>query len=310
MERVKQDKFWERLQERPDNDAIQLLSGDITPLMRWRNIIGEGDALTFDNKIARLQLAWVRGNLDQFEAYQMDIISDVERLRTNLNQVKTEIELIEAVQKVGWWQDISLEKLEDLRLRLRGVMKYRRTEAAFQPRIIDVVDNTVEGRIRTPEIAEPMEAYKERLVNVLKELISSNLTLQKIHRGMGITETELQSLQALILEREPGLKPDDLAKLYPDKAHSLDKLIRSLIGLDHLTVHQKFEAFRQAHTTLTANQMQFLNLMEQEIAQAGGLDIAKLYGEPFTRFHFQGLDGVFKPEEVDEILAIVKGLSA
>jgi type I restriction enzyme R subunit len=310
VERVKQDKFWEKLLDAPDAEAMQLLAGEITPLMRWRNIVGEGDALAFDNKIARLQLAWVRGNVDQFESYQMDIIHDVERLRTNLNQVKQEIELIEAVQKAAWWQDLSLEKLEDLRLRLRGLMKYRRNEAAFQPKTIDVVDYAVEGRTRTPDIAEPMEAYKERLVNVLKELMASNLALQKIHRGIGITETELQSLQALILERDPSLKPDDLTKLYPDKAHSLDKLVRSLIGLDHLTVHEKFEAFRQAHTTLTANQMQFLNLMEQEIVQAGGLDIAKLYDEPFTRFHFQGLDGLFKPEEVDEILAIVKGLSA
>jgi type I restriction enzyme R subunit len=310
VERVQQDKFWDKLLDKPDSESFQLLAGDITPLMRWRNIIGEADAMAFDNKITRLQLAHVQGNPDQFEAYQMDIISDVERLRTNMNQVKPEIQLIEAVQKSPWWQDITLEKLEDLRLRLRGLMKYRRNDAGLKPKTIDVVDYTVEGTIRTPDIAEPMEAYKERLVKVLKDMMANNLTLQKIHRGKAITESDLQSLQALLLERDPSLKPEALQRLYPDQASSLDKLVRSLIGLDHLTVHEKFEAFRRAHTTLTANQMQFLSLLEQEIVQAGGIEIAKLYAEPFTRFHFQGLDGLFKREEVDEILAIVKRLSA
>ena len=310
VERVKQDRFWEKLLNKPDAEAMQLLASEITPLMRWRNIVGEADALAFDNKVARLQLALLRGNPDQLEACQMEIISDVERLRTNLTQVKPCIPLIEAVQKAAWWQDITLEKLEGLRLQLRDLMKYRRNEIGLKPKTIDVVDYLVEGRIRTPDFAEPMEAYKERLVKMLKEMMANNLTLQKIHRGMAITETELQSLQALILERDPSLKAEDLQKLYPKASASLDKLIRSLIGLDHLTVHEKFETFRKAHTTLMANQMQFLNLLEQEIVQAGGIDIARLYDEPFTRFHFQGLDGLFRPDEAEEILTIVKTLSA
>ncbi|MBY0405891.1 MAG: DEAD/DEAH box helicase family protein [Cyanobacteria bacterium] len=310
VEKVQQDKFWDKLLEKPDAESFQLLTRDITPLMRWRNISDEADALGFDNKITRAQLAWAQGNQEQFKTYQDEIISDVERLRTNLNQVKPQLELIESVQKTAYWESISLEKLEELRLQLRGLMKYRRNDVGESGKFIDVVDYVEAGNIRTPIIAEPMAVYKERLVKVVQELMANNLTLQKIHRGMAITETELQSLQGLILENDSSLKPEDLEKLYPKEGPSLKKLVRSIIGLDKLAVHERFEAFRKGHTTLSAKQMQFLTLVEQEIVKAGGLEIDKLYADPFTLINFRGVDGLFKPQEVDELLTIIKGLSA
>jgi type I restriction enzyme R subunit len=301
LERVRKEAFWAKRED----DFYGFLTEHVQPLMRCRNIEGEADAMAFDIKITRLQLALMQDKDDAFQSMQEKVIEDVERLRTNLNQVKQELELIQAVQKASWWQTVTLEKLEELRLRLRGLMKYR-SIIKNKAKSIDIEDYKIAGTQSGSSAEESMEAYRERVVSVLQEMMTSNLTLQKIRRGLPVTETDIVSLQSIILERVPGLKPEDLTQLFPGKAEKLDMLIRSVVGMDELTVHMAFESFRQAHTTLKANQLQFLTLIEQEVIRSGGLEIAQLYEQPFTSIHTLGLDGVFPEAEADELIQIIK----
>jgi type I restriction enzyme R subunit len=303
LERIRSDAFWAKR----DTDFYQFLSEHVQPLMRWRNIEGDKDAINFDIKITRLILALVQGKHEVFDNLQDKVIDDVERLRTNLNPVKQELELIQAVQKAAWWQGLTVEKLDDMRQRLRGLMKYRSVNK-FKAKSIDIEDYSVAGTQTDTDPQEAMAAYRERVVEVVLDLVSNNLTLQKIRRGLPVTETDIVSLQSLILNRVPGLKPEDLTALFPGKAEKLDALIRSLVGMDELTVHLAFDAFRQSHTTLKANQVQFLTLVEQEIIRSGGLEIAQLYEQPFTSIHTLGLDGLFQEAEADELIKIIKQL--
>lgn len=275
--------------------------------MRWRDIQGEVDAMAFDIKITRLQLCLVEGDTDGFAKAQDKVLEDIERLRTNLNQVKQELDLIEAVQKASWWRDITVEKLEEMRLRLRGLMKYRSVNRV-RSKAIDIIDYAVPGTV-SPRVAEEgLEAYRVRVVQALHDLTATNLTLQKIRRKLAVTEADLVALQSLILERVPGLKQDELEKLFPTEASSLDKLIRSIVGMDELTVRVAFERFRHTHSDLKANQLQFLSLVEQEIIKSGGLEVARLYEQPFTSIHTLGLEGVFKQQEADELVALIDEL--
>lgn len=299
VEQVSKDVFWQKL----DDQKAVLLQQYIKPLMRWRNIVGEADALAFDIKVSKLQVALASGDNDTFATLQEKVLDDVERLRTNLNQVKPELQLIQDMQRAIWWQNVTIEKLEDMRLRLRDLMRYR-SATRTKAKVIDIDDRVVK-RTLTGVKETPMDEYRERLVDVLQELKSSNLTLQKIRRGIAITEADLVALQSLIFARIPYLTVEQLKELYPEYSNSLEKLIRSLIGMDELTVRIKFDEFRKRHTTMNANQLQFLALVEQEVVKGGGLDLAKLYQQPFTSIHNLGLDGVFKEEEADEIVGLI-----
>jgi type I restriction enzyme R subunit len=301
VEKVRKDSFWENL----NPEFYAFLDEHIQPLMRWRNIEDNAVALRFDIKVTRLQLALAQGNGDAFLKAQESVLEDVERLRTNLNQVKQELEFIQAVKKAAWWQDVTLEKLEELRLRLRDLMRFRSLEKA-SVKSIDIEDYSVAGTKTAPATPENMEVYRQRIQQVLLDLLNSNLTLQKIRRGLPVTESDIISLQSLILEQVPGLKPEDLDRIFPQHSQSLDKLIRSLVGMDELTVRLAFEDFRKQHTTLQANQLQFLSLVEQEIIKSGGLEIARLYQQPFTSIHTLGLDGIFKEEEANKVIALIQ----
>lgn len=82
------------------------------------------------------------------------------------------------------------------------------------------------------------------------------------------------------------------------------------MGRDAEQVRQAFEGFSRKHTrTLTAQQLNFLRILEKRIADHGGIEIERLYRAPFTNLHAEGIDGVFKDESIiGELLAIVRDL--
>lgn len=304
MEAVSKNSFWQT----HDDAFYGLLTTTISPLMRWRDIQGEADAINFDIKITRLQLALVQNDADGFARMQEKVLDDIERLRTNLNQVRAEIVFINQVKTPTWWQNPTIEKLEEVRLRLRNLMKYR-SVSSTKTKVIDVVDFTIVGQQAGPVQEQELLEYRRRVVEILQQLVSNNLTLQKIRRGLAVTESDLTTLSSLILERVPGLKLEELEELFPGTAKQLDKLIRAVLGMDELTVQLAFEQFRRDHTTLKANQLQFLALVEQHIVKSGGMDVAQLYQQPFTSVHNLGLEGVFpEPREAEELLSIISTL--
>jgi type I restriction enzyme R subunit len=62
-----------------------------------------------------------------------------------------------------------------------------------------------------------------------------------------------------------------------------------------------------AHPHLSAQQLRFLQLLKNHIAQNGGIDLERLYEPPFTTLHASGIDGVFTEKgQIDELLLILE----
>jgi len=52
--------------------------------------------------------------------------------------------------------------------------------------------------------------------------------------------------------------------------------------------------------------LRFLQVLQNYIAQNGGIEIDRLYEPPFTTIHAESLDGIFKdPGDLDQLLAIL-----
>ena len=58
-------------------------------------------------------------------------------------------------------------------------------------------------------------------------------------------------------------------------------------------VNKSFRDFVQDNPSLTAKQMQFLQLLQNHIAKNGGVSVEQLSEKPFTTLDTQGVDGVF-----------------
>ncbi|MNU04577.1 hypothetical protein D3C72_2490510 [compost metagenome] len=49
-----------------------------------------------------------------------------------------------------------------------------------------------------------------------------------------------------------------------------------------------------------------MNLLKSYIAQHGSIVIEKLYDAPFSSISHEGIDGVFTPADVGELVAVLK----
>lgn len=49
-----------------------------------------------------------------------------------------------------------------------------------------------------------------------------------------------------------------------------------------------------------------MNLLKNYIAQHGSIVIERLYESPFTSVSDEGIDGVFTPDDVDTLIAVLK----
>src|SRR5690606_27858274 len=196
------------------------------------------------------------------------------------------------------------------RIELRGIMKYRQTGSGgvFALPSTRTGDTGIQESERRVTIAGANEAmlYRRRLKGILEQMIAANPTLQKIHKGEPIAEAELKTLTSTILTSHPGVSLDVLNDFYGRTADQLHLTVRELIGLDALAVEAHFQNFLHAHPSLTAQQVRFLNLLKNYIAQHGSIVVEKLYDAPFTSVSHEGIDGVFTSDDVGELIAVLK----
>ena len=81
--------------------------------------------------------------------------------------------------------------------------------------------------------------------------------------------------------------------------------MRSLVGLDRAAAKQAFDAFTQDRK-LTANQLEFVDMIIDHLTERGAMDPRLLYESPFTDMDPLGVAGVFKEGEVVELIRILQ----
>jgi type I restriction enzyme R subunit len=249
-----------------------------------------------------------------FENLRGELINQVQQLQINLTAVKAKLSTINMVKKADFWSDVSIDDLEKIRLELRDIMKYRAggSGSGFEPKIIDVLEEE-EGFVRSREIPKleglDLIAYRNRVQKVLTELIEQCEPLRKIKAGKPITESELDTIAALVIAQEPGLNIRDLIEYHPDLTGDLSAVIRTLIGLDADMVEQRFTNFAQNYK-LNSIQMRFLDLIKNHIRKYGAIELTKLYEDPFTAFSQEGLDGIFpEHDQADELIDLIESIN-
>jgi len=234
----------------------------------------------------------------------------------NLSQVRAKEAVILEARNPAFWVSATVADLERVRVELRGVMHLRQPSASttLPPKVIDVAedDALIERKVHTVRL-EGLElaAYRDRVERVLRNLFDLNPTLQRIRAGAPVNDDDLRALTSLVLTQDPTLDLTDLLDYYPETAGHLDQAIRQIIGLDAQAVRSRFEEFAQNHPALTAQQVRFLDMLQNHIAQYGSITVERLYEAPFTTLHSEGLDGVFPDERtVQELIKIIQSFTA
>jgi type I restriction enzyme R subunit len=297
--------------------TVALLKDKLAPLMQWRNIIGQSEAIKFDLNIINAQYAKLlnisKPNPELIQVTREPIIEKIRNLLGNLGQVRAKAEVIKQAQSEDFWQITEMNGLEHIRKELRSVIHLQKEKPSPPPEPVSIYDITedssktiVEER-RTNIRTVDYEIYRQEVEKTLAPLFDNNNVLKKLRRGEAITETELESLNSLIHTQNANLDLKLLKEFFPDSAVGTDQLLRTIVGLDKEAIDSQFTSFiQQHHINLTALQQRFLALLKNEICRTGQISIKRLYEQPFSTLHQDGIDGLFQDKEAHLIAEFIK----
>ena len=81
----------------------------------------------------------------------------------------------------------------------------------------------------------------------------------------------------------------------------LGLFVRSLIGLDREAAKEAMAGFI-AGRTLSANQLEFINLVVDHLTAHGAMPAERLYESPFTDLSPQGPEALFSSQDLDLLI--------
>jgi type I restriction enzyme R subunit len=261
------------------------------------------DAKRFDLLVLRTQLAILQAKPD-FVSLRDNIIAIASALedQQTIPAIKAQLVLIQSITGDVWWENVTVAMLETTRKRLRALVKLIE-KGKRNVVYTDFEDELGEGAIiDLPEVNTGMnfERFREKARQFLKEH-ESHLALQRLRRNQPLTSSDLDELERMLIESGGTAAAIERAKV---ESHGLGIFIRSLVGLDHETAKQAFSEFISG-ASVTANQIEFINLVVDYLTENGVMELDRLYESPFTDINPQGPEGIFPSVQVDHIVSVL-----
>ncbi len=283
----------------------QRLLDDIAPLMQWQDVRGQGDAIRFDRDMIAAQTA-LYTNKDKIAPIAATIISKLNALPPHLAQVQQHGDLINTLREPDWWPVASFGEMENARKKLRGIMHLMEKETPPPEPVVftDITEDRdqIRREVRETNIRPvDFKLYRQQIQGALEPLFTSSPVLIKIRNGEPVTEQELDELTKLVLIQNPNVDIKVLKDFYPQASAGLDQILRTLVGMDHQAVAERFARFAAAHS-LSSQQLRFLDMLKNHIRDFGTIEMKQLFEQPFTRIHGEGVTGVFT--DMNQVMAI------
>ena len=145
-----------------------------------------------------------------------------------------------------------------------------------------------------------MSKFREKARQFLTEH-ESHLSLQRLRRNQPLTAADLVELERMLVEAGGTKALIDEAK---EKSQGLGLFIRSLVGLDREAAMQAFSEFLKG-STATPDQIEFIELVVQELTLNGMMEADRLFQSPFTDINSQGPMGVFPAATVSSLVGVL-----
>jgi len=267
------------------------------------------DAKQFDALMLRLQLAVLRAE-PQFCKLrkQVEQIAGLLAEKANIPMVRAQMPLIEELQTDAFWQDVTPAILERVRKDLRALLKLIE-KVARRPVFTNFEDELgTFADIELPQFTPGLDfqRFQTKARQFLRE--HENIrAVRKLRTLEPLTAADLQELERILVAEGIGTERD-LAHAR-ETSNGLGLFLRSLAGLDRTVAKAAFNQFLTGRTP-TANQIEFLNMIIDHLAERGFLDPERLYASPFIDLSSKGVDGLFPPEQVNALFAVLQDVKA
>lgn len=299
VEKYQDPAAWESL----DEDSLRELEDEIAGLpteLDRENV----EAKLFDLLILRLQAAVFTGaNFERLSRQVMDIAASLEEA-SNIPAIRLQLELIQDLQTKDWWEGVNVVLLEQVRLRLRSLIRLIEVRKG-SPVYVDFEDEIGAGEeVQLPGFTDSVsfERFREKARAFLRQHLD-NEAIIKLRMNEPLSEADLGALQHILEESGAG----DSGALEKAATTGLGLFVRSLVGLDREAAKSELSQVVTA-SSLSANQIEFLNLVVDYLTEHGVMEPGALYESPFTDLSPAGPDMLFPSETVEGILAFLQSV--
>lgn len=274
------EKKWDDLK----NTDLTTLKDKVAPLL-----VATGDemAMMFDVMMYACEIALLKK-----KSYSAAITDKIKQLclfliakKSNIPQVRQQMETLYEVIAEGFWPSATLEILERVRKVLRELMRFAidvNDNETFDVDIEDIID-----RVLIHTVPPTNVTYKQRVFDYLAEHRDDEV-FQKIYNMEQLSMTDVHELERIMWE-ELGTKEQyeeycrRERKVY---GGNVAALIRSLCGIDRTKAHQKFYKFIRSEQ-LSSLQEEYLNSIINYVCVNGDMERRTLGQDPYREFNWQ-----------------------
>jgi type I restriction enzyme R subunit len=283
--------------------ALAELSHEVAGLPSELDPEGE-EAKRFDLLVLNLQLALLRSE-PRFVRLREQVkeICGLLEEKSAIPMVHEQMALILDVQTDEWWQDVTVPMLEGLRRRLRDLIKLIEKQKR-KPIYTDFEDQMGgEAAVKLPGFGEGTDYAKFRAkAQVFLRAHQDHVVIHKLRMNKPLTATDLAELERILVESGIG-GADDINRAV-EESHGVGLFVRSLIGMDRGAAKEALAGFLNGKT-LSANQIEFVNVVVNRLTEHGVVEPAMLYESPFTDLTPSGPEGLFDGPEIDELISVL-----
>ncbi len=294
---------WENLS---DDDQQRLLAY-VAPLPTAEH--EDVYARRLDLLILNLQSQIVCG-LDTQPAHRNALAHVASQLTTKLSipAVKKVKPHLDEILKEPFWTNPTLSALEQVRLALRGLVRFVETQNkdSVFTRFTDLVLVEQAERFDLTTADPTLEAYRAQVKNYIEAHID-HATIWRLRNNKPVSPQDLESLENILFDVEGSINRHTFVQAYGTDT-PLGVFVRKITGLSRRAANAQFAEFISSHN-FNSHQISFIDEVINHIVENGIMDPAVLFETPFNRYHDQGVVGVLGTN-AKNLITLVENLNA
>ncbi|MFJ4169965.1 DEAD/DEAH box helicase family protein [Paenarthrobacter sp. NPDC089714] len=301
VDKFAEESAWTSL----NSDDFEALESKIARLASIGAPADTEEAKRFDYLMLQTELASLqKAAIAPFKA-KIQAVASALQDQQNIPAIAAHLPLIETILHDEEWESVSLEWLEEIRRRLRGLVhliekrKRKVVYTNFQDELGELQEVELLGA--TNGIVD-LNRYRDKIRTYLAQY-QEHATIQRLRRNKQLTALDLAELERILLESGLG-SAEDLNRAAND---GLGLFVRTLVGLDREAVEEALAEF-VAGTTLTAQQLDFLQVLTNHLVENGKVNPRALFDSPYNELAPSGPDVLFGDEKIGQLITILRSI--
>lgn len=264
-------------------------------------------ARRFDLLIFNLELSILEADplLTRYQDKVRELAGGLEQKQA-VPMVAAQMELILEVQTDDFWEFVTLPMLENVRKRLRDLIKFidKRGREDVYSNFEDEIGEGQEAAFLIQRDAN-LKNYRLKVEKFIRDH-EMHVTIHKLKRNQPITTADIDALEEILFsDSGPGSR-DDYEETYGTE-QPLGKLVRQIVGLDQNAAKEAFAEFLSS-AVYSADQITFINRIVEHLVHNGLMEPKQLFEPPFTDMHDQGVVGVLG-DDAGRVVAVIEGIN-